>query len=63
MDLNNDSVLEAARKLNSEMKTLITEEDDLPTPILGSPIDSEVKTKIEDTLGKEVTTPDAKGGR
>ncbi|CAC5400919.1 VAC14 [Mytilus coruscus] len=56
-------VLDAARKLNSEMKTLICEQDDLPTPLLGSPMDGEIKIKDQPETEKEEITPDKTGGR
>lgn len=45
--LTSISVLDAARKLNSEMKTLICEQDDSPTPLLGSPMDGEVRDQTD----------------
>ena len=56
------SVLDAARKLNAEMKMLICEQDDLPTPVLGSPVDDHVTTS-EEMKVKEETTPESTGGR
>lgn len=56
------AVLDAARKLNTEMKTLICEQDDLPTPVLGSPVDDHVIT-LEEVKVKEETTPESTGGR
>jgi hypothetical protein len=56
------SVYEAAKKLNAEMKTLICELDDLPTPVLGSPVDDHVTTS-EEVKVKEETTPESTGGR
>ncbi|XP_063441015.1 protein VAC14 homolog [Mytilus trossulus] len=54
-------VLDAARKLNSEMKTLICEQDDSPTPLLGSPIDGEIKDQTD--TDKEEIIYDKTGDR
>ena len=56
------SVYEAAKKLNAEMKTLICELDDLPTPVLGSPVNDHVTTS-EEVKVKEETIPESTGGR
>jgi hypothetical protein len=62
---NNNSFTElriSIKKLNAEMKTLICELDDLPTPVLGSPVDDHVTTS-EEVKVKEETTPESTGGR
>lgn len=52
-------VLDAAKKLNSELMTLICEQDDLPTPVLGSPVDEQSVTKDE----VKEKSPESTGGR
>ena len=59
MSLTKISVLESARKLNTAMKTLICEQDDLPTPTVASPGEYEPKTKDQDKsqVNEGETTP------